>query len=99
MSMIGGLACTVGHTYGWVDGCSGEAGRGQVAPAHRLAFREWLAGLPCAEGDFRGGRQRWALCGRLARAHRLCGACGRDRGPARVQAARQDRPGRRQAQA
>jgi transposase len=53
MTMIGGLDVHRAQiTYDWVDACTGQARRGQVAPAHRLAVRQWLAGLPCAEGDF-----------------------------------------------
>ena len=53
MAMIGGLDVHRAQiTYDWVDSCSGEARRGQVEPAHRVAVRKWLAGLPCAGGDF-----------------------------------------------
>jgi transposase len=39
-------------TFDWVDRDSGEARRGRVAPATRVALRGWLGELPCAEGAF-----------------------------------------------
>ena len=53
MTMIGGLDVHRGQiTYDWVDRDTGEAGRGQVRPATRAAFRSWLAQLPSGEGEF-----------------------------------------------
>jgi transposase len=53
MSIIGGLDVHRRQvTFDWVDGGSGEARRGRVAPATRAALRAWLGELPRAEGAF-----------------------------------------------
>src|SRR6266540_6243212 len=53
MSIIGGLDVHRGQiTYDWVDHDSGEARRGRIAPATRVALRAWLGGLPCPDGAF-----------------------------------------------
>jgi transposase len=39
-------------TYDWVDRATGEARRGQVAPATRQVLREWLGELPGGDGHF-----------------------------------------------
>jgi transposase len=39
-------------TYDWVDRATGEARRGQIAPATRQVLREWLGELPGGDGHF-----------------------------------------------
>jgi transposase len=39
-------------TYDWVDRATGEARRGQIAPAARQVLREWLGELPGGDGHF-----------------------------------------------
>jgi transposase len=53
MSIIGGLDVHRAQvTFDWVDRDSGEARRGRIASATRVALRGWLGELPCAEGAF-----------------------------------------------
>ena len=39
-------------TYDWVDRATGEARRGQIAPATRQVLGEWLGELPGGDGHF-----------------------------------------------
>ena len=91
-------------TFDYVDLDSGEVVRGRIAPADREHLRRWLQRFTGRTGGGvrAGGLHRVALRrggAAAGRDHRACRRTGRDRGPARPETARQDRPQRRPAAA